>query len=332
MISRVADHCFWLGRYLERAESTARVLSVTRNLALDADRPAAQCWEPVVIVAGEEGDFRRRFGAGAAEDGEHVEGYMTWDGENLASIQCSVRSARENARSIREVVSLEVWEAVNELYLWLGSADARREYDGNRYGFYRRLRQAAQLTMGLLAATMLHEAPLDFAWLGIALERVGQTARILDVHHHTLTALADPHQVVDTALWLSLLKACSGFEPFVKRNQGAPITGGAVAAFLILEPKFPRSVRFGVHSAYRRLAEIRPPADHYLPGGQSLQRLHGLDVWLQRTSAESLDPSVVHEVLTHVVDETAAIGDSLGRELFGYAPPIEPPASAAGPQ
>jgi uncharacterized alpha-E superfamily protein len=333
MISRVADHCFWLGRYLERAESTARVLSVTRTLALDADRPAAQCWQPIVIVSGEEADFTRRFGTGAAEDGERVEGYLTWDTENLASIQSSIRAVRENARSIREVVSLEVWEAVNELYLWLGSPGAHDEYETNRYGFYRRLRQTAQLAMGLLAATMLHEAPLDFAWLGIALERVGQTARILDVHHHTLTALADPHQVVDTALWLSLLKACSGFEPFVKRNQGAPITGRAVAAFLVLEPKFPRSVRFGVHAAYRRLAEIRPPADHHLPGGQSLERLRVLDVWLQQKSPESLDPATVHDLLTHVVDEAAAIGNSLGRELFGYAPPeASPPTSAASPQ
>jgi uncharacterized alpha-E superfamily protein len=332
MISRVADHCFWLGRYLERAESTARELSVTRNLALDADRPAGQCWQPVVIVSGEEDAFTRRYGTSAAEDGELVEGYMTWDSENLTCIQSSVRAARENARSIREVVSLDVWEAVNELHLWMNSAEARTEYEGNRYGFYRHVRHGAQLAMGLLAATMLHEAPLDFAWLGIALERVGQTARILDVHHHTLTTLADANQILDTALWLALLRACSGFEPFVKRTQGTAITGRGVAAFLILEPKFPRSVRFAVHSAYKRLAEIRPPSDHYLPGGQSLERLRLLDVWLQQKSAESLEASMVHDLLTHVVDETAAIGQSLGRELFGYTPPKPAPQAAPGPQ
>jgi uncharacterized alpha-E superfamily protein len=321
MISRVADHCFWLGRYLERAESTARVLSVTRNLALDADRPASQCWQPIVIVSGEEAEFTRRFGTEAAEEGELVEGYMTWDTENLTSIQCSVRAARENARSIREVVSLEVWESVNEMHLWMGSPQARAQYESNRYGFYRQMRHAAQLCMGLLAATMLHESPLDFAWLGITLERVGQTARILDVHHHTLTRYADPNQIVDTALWLALLRACSGFEPFVKRHPGGAVTASAVAAFLVLEPKFPRSVRFAVHSAYKRLAEIRPPADYYLPGGQSLERLHVLDVWLQRKSLESLDPAIVHDLLTHVVDETAAICNDLGREMFGYAPP-----------
>lgn len=331
MISRVADHCFWFGRYLERAESTARVLMVTRNLALDADRPAGQCWLPVVIVSGEEADFTRRFGPGAADNGELVEKYMTWDAENLTCLRASVQAARENARSIREVVSLEVWEAINELHLWLASKQAQSEYKSHRYGFYRRVRQSTQLCIGLLSGTMLHDTPLDFVWLGILLERVGQTARILDVHHHTLTALPDRHQVVDTALWLALLRACSGFEPFVKMHQGA-VSGRVVAAFLILEPRFPRSVRFAVHSAYKRLGRIRPASDHALPGGQSIERLRVLDEWLQQKTDASLESESVHDLLTHVVDETAAIGSTIGRELFGYSPVEAAPSVASGPQ
>src|SRR5262249_19302515 len=153
---------------------------------------------------------------------------------------------------------LEAWQTINELYLWMQSAEGKSAYTGSRYDFYRRIRQSTQLCLGLLRSTMLHDTPLDFIWLGVMLERVGQTARVLAVHHHALTDLPSRHPVVETALWLSLLKACSGFEPFMKRNQGR-VTGSAVAAFLILEPAFPRSIRYGVHAAFDRLCSIRPP-------------------------------------------------------------------------
>src|SRR5262249_44056661 len=105
LISRVADHCFWFGRYLERAESTARVLAVTTNLALDGELDPEQCWLPVVIVSGEREHFLERHGGGAVDWNEAVPRYMTWDEDNLTCLVRSVGAARENARSIREVLS-----------------------------------------------------------------------------------------------------------------------------------------------------------------------------------------------------------------------------------
>jgi uncharacterized alpha-E superfamily protein len=315
MISRVADHCFWFGRYLERAESTARVLSVTNTLALDAELTARQCWQPVIIVAGEEAAFGAREGADASADGEIVQRYMTWTDENLTCIRRSVGAARENARSIREVVSLEAWETINELHLWLGGEAAKGEYGSHRYGFYRHVRRETQLCLGVLRSTMLHDNALDFIWLGVLLERVSQTARMLDVHHHALAG-DNTNQVVETALWLALLRACSGFEPFMKRHQGR-VSGHAVALFLISEEKFPRSVRYCVHSAYERLAAIRPPQERSLPGGRPLERLRTLDGWLAERRATELEAHQIHDALTHVVDETAACCNELGRDLLG---------------
>jgi uncharacterized alpha-E superfamily protein len=322
LISRVADHCFWLGRYLERAESTARVLVVTLNLALDAELTPRQCWLPVIVVSGEEAEFRRRYGDEALGDAEVAQRYMTWDEENGNSIRRAVGAARENARSVREVVSLEVWETVNELHLWLDSDDAQVMWREHRYGFYRHVRQAVQLVLGQLRGTMLHDTPLDFIWLGVLFERSGQTARILDVHHHALTRLG-AHQVVETALWLSLLRACSGFEPFMKRNTGK-VTGDAVAAFLVYEPRFPRSVRYCLQSAYKSFASLRPPEATDLPGGRSLERLRVLARWLDEQAAEPFDASGLHALLTHVVDETAAICAGIGVELLGYDPVAAP--------
>jgi len=364
MISRVADHCFWFGRYLERAESTARVLAVTQNLALDAELTPPECWRPVLIAFGQEPQFLELRGEAAAGDGEAVQRYMSFDEDNGASLRRSIAAARDNARSIREAVSLEVWETINELHLWMDSDQAAEEYAVNRYGFYRRVRQLEQLALGLTQSTMLHDTPLDFIWLGVLIERLGQTARTLAVHHLAFSAsnaaslrsgpassrsgpassrsgpassrsgpassrgpalaAAHPfgagHQVVETALWLTILRACSGFEPFMKVSQGR-VTGEAVASFILFEPRFPRSIRHCAHAAYQRLCDIRPEESATLPGGDSLQRLHALLRWVTDLAGDPFEPARLHEMLTYVVDETSAICDGIGRELLGYGPP-----------
>ena len=334
MISRVADHCFWLGRYLERAESTARVLSVTESLSLDAELTPEQCWLPVIIVSGEREHFSQKHGELSEipeRVSELVPRYMTWDEDNLVCIDRSIAAARENARSIREVVSLEGWESTNELYLWM-AGEGRVMFERDRYGFYRHIRRGVQLVLGLLRSTMLHDAPLDFIWLGVMLERVGQTARVLDVHHHAFTSLvrARREEVVETALWLTLLRACSGFEPFMKRHRGA-VTAEAVAAFLLFEADFPRSIRFCLDAASDRFFQhIRPAHQPSLPGAGTAARLSALAAWLRQRAAEPL-PTDVHELLTHVVDEAGAIGNLLSSELFyGSAASISPDPADGG--
>ncbi len=321
MISRVADHCFWFGRYIERAESTARMLAASVSLALDAELPAAQVWRPVIVVSGEEAEFETRVAHGnddhpAWGDAEVVQRFMVWDEQNGVSLARSVLGARWNARSIREVVSLEAWEAVNELHLWMRSDVSHVVYNQHRETFYHHVRRATQLTLGLLRSTMLHDEPLDFIWLGVLLERVNQTARMLDVHHHAFTQLPHRHEVVETALWLSVLRALSGSEAFLKRAAGR-VSSEGVARFLVSEPAFPRSIAYCVHSAYDRLAGIRPPERHELPGGSSLEQLRVLDSWVAARAEEPLGGASVHELLTHVVDEVHQICETVGRELLG---------------
>jgi uncharacterized alpha-E superfamily protein len=262
MISRVADCCFWLGRYLERAESTARLLQVTASLALDGDLSPRQCWHPVIITAGEEAALVAKHGDGALSDGERVQAHLAIDRDIGVSIVCSIAAARENARSIREVISLEVWESLNELHLFLQSEAAAAAWAENRYELYRRVRTEVQLVLGLLRGTMLHDAPMYFAWLGVLLERTGQTARILDVHHHAFTNVerfgaSDTDRAIAVGHWLSLLRACCGFEPFMKIHRG-PMTGEAVASFLVFESRFPRAVRYCVLRARETMLGTRP--------------------------------------------------------------------------
>lgn len=324
MIARVADHCFWFGRYLERAESTARLLQATRSMVFDAELPVTQCWTPLVIVSGEYESFCERFGPGAAGDGETVQEHLTWSEEGV-SLLSSVRAARQSARVIRETLSSDAWEAINELYLLLTNDSSRALYDEHRDELYRQARRSTQLVLGLVRSTMLHEEPMSFLWLGTMIERAGQMARMLDMHHHTL-AKEHAHIVVQTALWLSLLRASSGYEAFMKRHQGR-VTAQSLIAFLVWEPGFPRSLRYCLKSARSILTDIWPERDGRAK--EATQRLDTLLRWLDEQRAHISEGADVHGLLTRIVDEASAICNWVSATLTG-APALPAAASAAG--
>jgi uncharacterized alpha-E superfamily protein len=169
---------------------------------------------------------------------------------------------------------------------------------------------------------MLHDDAFDFIFMGAMLERAGQTARILDVHHHALDQVP-AHQVVETALWLAVLRACSGFEPFMKRFQGKA-SAATVARFLLLDARFPRSVNHALHGAAKRLSRARLPGPH---GTRAFERLRTLEACVVDEGGPSIDAGKLHALLTHVVDETHAICDEIGRELLG-APTVSGDAVA----
>ncbi|ADO73548.1 alpha-E domain-containing protein [Stigmatella aurantiaca] len=320
MIARIAEQCFWLGRYLERAESTARVLQMTGQLALDAELPPEQCWMPALAIFGERGTFAALHGEQAEADGEAVQRFLTWEEGSGSSLVNTLFAARDNARSIREVVSRECWEVTNELYLWLGGEMGKAEYTHSRYAFYLHIRRMVQLCLGLSGSTMLHDTPLDFIRLGVVLERSGQTARLLDVHHHVFTGMNPGHLVVQTALWLSLLRAGSGFEPFMKSHSGR-VTGDAVAAFLLLEARFPRSVRYCLEAANRYLRLLAAPEGQGQLGQESLARLAPL---LDQLRPEALvgPEANLHALLTRMVEGTSELCQLIAREYFGKAMPL----------
>jgi uncharacterized alpha-E superfamily protein len=322
MISRVADHCFWLGRYLERADSTARMLQVASSLALDAELTPLQCWQPVIIIAGEQGRFPELHGAEAMGQAEIVQRYLTFEERVPVSLLNSVGAARENARSIREVIPIEAWETVNELFLYLNSPVARTDFDESPDGFWRRVRRDVQLCAAIVQSSMLHDHPQYFISLGLQLERAGQTARIVDVHHHAFISTAELKDgataVVQTSLWLSLLRTCHGFEAFMKSHRGS-VTAQAVASFLIFEARFPHAVRHALARARGLVLDVHPPS---LRGGLTLSHLAALEAHLvERMERNHLDSDAVHEILTRVVDEVHTICDLVQSEIINAAPP-----------
>jgi uncharacterized alpha-E superfamily protein len=324
MISRVADHCFWFGRYVERAEATARMLEATLRLSLDGELGYENLWHPVVVVAGEQERYRelqQSQNSSATPDAHnHTAHFLTWHPSCGTSLLSSIRSARWNAQAIRDVLSSEAWEATNDLYLYIVDSGTQIAWRNSPSDVYHVVRNKTQLTLGLLRSTMLHDEAMDFMWLGVLLERINQTARLLDVHHHALDH--GPEQpnaqspVIRTAVWSALLQSLSGTEAFMKRNAGR-VSADAVATFLLFEQQFPRSIGYCVASALQRLSEIRPPHEEHLPGGASVMRLSALAAWLASQSRKPIADVQVHAVLTRVVDAVHAICDDLASELLG---------------
>jgi uncharacterized alpha-E superfamily protein len=320
MISRVADYCFWMSRYLERAENTARVLEVNHTLLLDFAVPLEQQWKPLLIISGIH-DM-----PGEADE-ESVQDYLTWETSNLASIACSIAAARENARNIREVISTETWERINYYYLWMNGAQARALYDTDRSAFYSQIKRINPLITGISEGTMSHGEAWDFFQLGKYLERACQTARILDVKYHIL--LPTPEDVgtpIDIAHWVAILMSCSGYEPFHKQRPGAD-PGIAVADFLIFDSIFPRSVRFCLGRCRAAAYAISGrPMSHQ--GNEAEHALDGLVDWLNLTRIDDFVEAGLHEALTSVINRIHGIGDAIHRTYFDQRTgltPAEPP-------
>ena len=313
MISRVAEHCFWLARYLERAENTARILEVNQTLLLDFHVPVQQQWLPLLIISGiheYEGE----------PSSEVVQNFMTWDLENPFSILSSLHWARENARIIRETISAEMWERTNYYHLWLQSQASRDMYNYNRGEFYAQIRRINQLIHGICDATMSHGEAWEFFQLGRYLERASQTARILDVKYHILLpTLDDVGTPVDNAHWVAILMSCSGYEPFHKTQRVIGDPAVAVAEFLIFDPLFPRSVYHCLTDCQRALRALGTEAL-----SEAERKLGALVTWLDGQTIASVIHSGLHESLTHVVDSIHAIGHAIHSSYFDveYAEPL----------
>jgi len=264
---------------------------------------------------GQEEPFLERFGAAAIDDGEAVQEYLTWDREHASSIYASLRWARENARTIREVMSVEMWETVNDTWLWLTHRSARRLYQRERDAFYDHLSKQCMLIHGVCYSTMLHEEPFQFMRLGRAVERVGQTARILDVKHHSLGDDRRDENAADAAQWLAILRSCSAVDGFFQRSANV-LSGPAVADFLLFDRSFPRAVLYNLDNARELLARLgeSDPRSLVRSSWRRLDRLRGALLQMGGAVVQELG---LHEVLTQVVDDTAALCDAIHADYLG---------------
>ncbi|MFQ3615088.1 MAG: alpha-E domain-containing protein [Cyanobacteriota bacterium] len=251
MLSRVADSIYWLNRYIERAENVARFVDVNLNLLLDSPVGMAQQWEPLVLTTGDLTLFRENYGAATADN---VIRFLTFDAKYPNSILSCLQMARENARSVRESISSEMWEQVNDFYFMVKDA-CQRPDDLDLSDFFLQVKMSSHLFAGVMDATMSHNEGWHFGRIGRMIERADKTARILDVKYFILLpSVKDVGTPLDELQWIALLKSASGYEMYRKRQHR--ITPQDVVNFLVLDREFPRSIQFCLLEAERSLHQI----------------------------------------------------------------------------
>lgn len=248
MLSRVADACFWLSRYMERAESHARLLDVNIQLLLDFEDQNGgtiqQHWQPLLATLEDQELFQKLHPEGIT--GESVMDFVTFEKKNPGSIVSCVSLARENARTVREQISSEMWEQLNRIYLNLHSQLARAAFQDSPIDFYRQLVADLHSFQGITDATMTHGEGWQFLQAGKFLERADSTSRVLDMKYHILLPMGEQvGGTIDLTQWMAVLRSCSAMEAFLKISRGN-VTSWGVAEFLILHDSFPRSLRFCV--------------------------------------------------------------------------------------
>ncbi len=255
MLSRVADALYWLSRYTERAENNARMMDVNLQLMLDVQNLEnnQQHWESIIFTLEDTKLFKQLY---PALTGDAVVDFVTFERKNPNSIYSCLAFARENARTVREQISVEMWEQINRLYLLFMSGDAKRMFQTSTYEFFKSILEGSQLFQGVTDATMAHDEGWEFIRLGKFLERADRTSRILDIKYHIL--LPSGENVggnVDTVQWMAVLKSCSALEPYRKHYRGQ-VVPWKVVEFLVKNQTFPRSVLSCVDSLDYSLHKI----------------------------------------------------------------------------
>jgi len=317
MISRVAESCFWLNRYVERVEVLARMLDVNLAFQLDVSLPDAKRWLPLIVVTGQEKHFLEKHGERSSDDAEIVQKYLTWNTDNPSSLYSSLRFARENARTIRETISLEMWETLNDLWVFMNDRAAKRLYDNHRDVFYRRLRDQCLLFHGVAQATMLHEDPFRFMRLATALERAGQTARLIDVKYHSVgpTSQDESEELPgEAAQWVATLRFCCAVEPFLKRPDNV-LSGRAVASFLIFDPRFPRSICHNLDRT-RNFLDLLGAGEPGAVGARARTLVSEASDYLAKRNIEDILAEGLHETATWVVETTDEIAGEIIQAYF----------------
>lgn len=321
MLSREADALFWLGRYLERAEATARLVDVQYHAALEsshntpthADAPlrdAHSLWNSILEISGDELIYRGRYGEVSERD---LIRFMIFDPDQPNSVVSCIRAARRNAQNVREIISSEMWETVNRAYLELTmNWDVDKMLSSSPHTFLVDIRNRCHLFYGLAERTMLIGDAFNFVKAGAFLERADQMSRLTDVLVRELTGgdyKLDAGEHFDTHGWIACLKSASAFEAFRKMYRGG-ITPDNVLAFLILDWDYPSSVHHAASQVERCLRNIS--SSHGRRYANDAERLAGrLHADLSFLTVADLREIGLHEFLEGIQERCGEIGDAI---------------------
>ena len=312
MLSRVAENLYWMARYLERAENTARLINSTTQVLLDLPRGASFGWDVLLKAAGLDTLYDQFY---AEHNEKDIMRFLIQDERNPSSIAASVRHARENTRTFREVLPMEIWEKINAMYLFTrDNAERATTSRSRRYDVLYGVIERRQSIVGLLMGSMSHNLAYQFIKMGRNLERADMTTRILDING----AVRLPEDVTsaETAterLWMSTLNALSAYQMY-RQHVDMHVRGSAVVDFLLCDTHFPRSVAHCVgeiEDCLTTLGEFQAPL--------KITR----EIWhkILRLDVKTLSPKELHEILDHFQADLGSLHTSISNQYFNQYRP-----------
>ena len=315
MLSRTADHLFWMSRYTERAENTARMLDVNYQTSLlPQSATAVQAgWEGLLSISELKPAYAAKYGEAISP--RDVMDFMVRDEKNSSSIVSCLKNARENARAVRGTLTTEVWETENQTYLEVIRMLRNGDFERDPGQFFEWVKFRSHLSRGVTAGTMLQDEAFHFLRLGTFLERADNTARLVDVKFHALqrdfSGLAsEKDQEFDFYHWSSILRSVSGFEVYRKVYRDV-IKPERVAELLILRADMPRSLLGCLNEVMSNLAKVTSD-----PFSETRRRAGKLRSDLQYARIDDILDNGLHAFLTQFLDRVNELGRHLSREFL----------------
>ena len=313
MLSRVAESLYWMSRYIERAEDITRILTVNFHALLDTRiEDSASGWQSLVSITGDEPLFRKHF---TEYNPRNVSEFLLWHPANPNAVVACLMSARENARSVRDQISIEMWEHINKLYFQIKEINRAAVLRGP-HDFFSQVRDGSQAFQGVMDATMTHAEGYEFMQLGKHLERAEKTVRILDVKYATVNSMTEGTPEASLQL-VAMLKSCSAFEPY-RREHAAQLQASRVAEYLLLSQQFPRAVLYCLLRAQRSvntLATDMPQATP-APVASSNRTLGRMCAELQYLDIQDVLGEKMHPLLLKLLRWMNLVGDEATHTYF----------------
>jgi len=268
LLSRMAESIYWTGRYLERAETTARVIKAHTELYLDLPKAAGLGWEPLLRITGTSDTFEEIFDEPSEE---YVVSFLAADTRNPGSIVSSLERARNNVRTSRTIVPREAFEALNELHLSAAESRDMAVARRGRIGWMSDVIGDVQRITGVLAGTMSHDEAYAFLRMGRQIERADMTSRVLEVRVSSLAQSSDRLMPYADVQWMSMLKSLTAHQMY-RRAMQTRVNGPDALRFLVQDPRFPRSVGHCLDQFAKALEDV-PRGEEVMPACMAAREL-----------------------------------------------------------
>ncbi len=310
MLSRTASNLYWMSRFVERAENTARILDVAYRMSLLTRDPHLQDqeWFAPLNITGTLFPFSGRHDVVNSRQVLH---FMALDPDNPASIYNCALQARENARAVRGSITSEMWEVINATWLEMKNMDEDRMHSRGISNFFDWVKERSHLFRGVTFGTIRRDEAFHFHRLGTYVERADNTARILDVKYHVLLpSVEDVGGAVDYYQWSAVLRSVSAFEAYRKVYRDV-ITPLRIAELLILREDLPRSLHFCLRDVYQILNIVRNSQS-----GEATRQAGEIYSQLQFGRISDIFNQGLHEYLTTFLDGTARLGEEINESFF----------------